>query len=70
MWLQGFYLYTLQTNKGGRAMKTFKYQVTWLSFFQRPEIFVTNSEDDVKTLKEEGRNQQFKVEIEEGEFTL
>jgi hypothetical protein len=51
-------------------VRTFKYQVTWLSFFQRPEIFVTNNEDDVKTLKEEGRNQQFKVEIEEGEFTL
>lgn len=51
-------------------VKTFKYQVTWLSFFQRPEVFLTNSTEDVKTLTEEGRNQQFKVEIEEGEFTL
>jgi hypothetical protein len=51
-------------------MHTFKYQVTWLSFWVAPQVFVTNSEDDVKTLKDEGRNQQYKVEIEEGEFTL
>ena len=51
-------------------MTTFKYQVTWSSFFRTPEIFLTNSKEDVKTLKEEGKNQQFLVEVEEGEFTL
>ena len=51
-------------------VKTFKYQVTWFSFWVKPQVFVTNSMDDVKTLKEEGVNQQYKVEVEEGEFTL
>lgn len=51
-------------------MHTFKYQVTWFSFWVSPQVFVTNSEDDVKVLKYEGTNQQYKVEIEEGEFTL
>lgn len=51
-------------------MKHFKYQVTWLSFFEKPQVFVTNSKDDVKILKEEGRNLQYKVEVEEGFFNI
>lgn len=51
-------------------MTTFKYQITWHSFWVKPQVFVTNSLEDVKVLKEEGVNSQYKVEIEEGEFDL
>jgi hypothetical protein len=49
-------------------MNQFKYQVTWFSFWVKPQIFFTNNLEDVKELKYEGINSQYKVEIEEGDF--
>ena len=51
-------------------MKYFKYQVTWFSLFQDPEVFVTNSKETMNHLRSEGRNQQFKVVVEEGSFNI
>jgi hypothetical protein len=49
-------------------MTTFKYQITWHSLFQEPQVFITNNIDTMKMLKFEGKNQQYKVESEEGIF--
>jgi len=51
-------------------MTTFKYQVTWFSFWVNPQVFVTNSLEDVKVLKEEGINNQYKVQVLEGDFDI
>ena len=51
-------------------MTTFKYQVTWFSFWVSPQVFVTNSLEDVKVLKEEGINNQYKVQVLEGDFDI
>ena len=51
-------------------MTTFKYQVTWFSFWVNPQVFVTNNLEDVKVLKEEGINNQYKVQVLEGDFDI
>lgn len=51
-------------------MRHFKYQITWSSFFEKPQVFVTDSEEDVKVLREEGRNLQYQVQVEEGFFNI
>jgi hypothetical protein len=51
-------------------MTTFKYQITWFSFWCKPQVFVTNDIETVKELKFEGVNSQYKVEVEEGEFDI
>ena len=50
--------------------KLFKYQVTWFSNWTKPQVFVTDDLDDVKTLKEEGVNQQYRVQVLEGGFDI
>jgi len=52
------------------SMNTFKYQVTWFSFWVKPQVFVTNNLEDVKVLKEEGINNQYKVQVLEGDFDI
>ena len=51
-------------------MKHFKYLVTFHSFWTRPEEYIVNTIEEVKELKYEGINQQYKVTIEEGDFIL
>lgn len=51
-------------------MKNFKYLVTFHSFWVRPEEYLVNTIEEVKELKYEGINQQYKVTVQEGDFTL
>ena len=51
-------------------MKTFKYQVTWISCFKKPDIFLVNTLEEVEHLKYHGKEEQFLVEVEEGNFNL
>jgi hypothetical protein len=51
-------------------MRTFKYQVTWHSVFKNPDVFIVNTNEEVELLKREGREQQYLVTVEEGNFTL
>tara|TARA_R110000744_G_scaffold362912_1_gene471071 strand:- start:51 stop:209 length:159 start_codon:yes stop_codon:yes gene_type:complete len=51
-------------------MRTFKYQVTWHSFFKSPDVFIVDTDEEVELLKREGKAQQYKVTVEEGNFTF
>ena len=51
-------------------MKTFKYQVTWISCFKKTDIFLVNTLEEVEHLKYHGKEEQFLVEVEEGNFNL
>tara|TARA_R110000744_G_scaffold311905_1_gene419318 strand:+ start:568 stop:723 length:156 start_codon:yes stop_codon:yes gene_type:complete len=51
-------------------MKVFKYQVTWISCFKKPDIFLVNTLEEVEHLKYHGKEEQFLVEVEEGSFNL
>ena len=51
-------------------MRIFKHQVTWHSVFKSPDVFIVNTDEEVELLKREGREQQYLVTVEEGNFTL
>ncbi len=51
-------------------MKFFNYQVTWLSFWVKPQVFLVNTKQDVDHLIFHGKDQQYKVKVEKGKFTL
>jgi len=42
-----------------------KYNVTWISAFTRPLMFTEVSENEMKKLKEQGKNEQYRVYVEE-----
>ena len=51
-------------------MRIFKYQVTWHSVFKSPDIFLVDTLEEVEHLKYYGKDQQYLVTVEEGNFTL
>ena len=51
-------------------MRIFKHQVTWHSVFKSTDVFIVNTDEEVELLKREGREQQYLVTVEEGNFTL
>jgi len=50
--------------------KYFKHKVTWLSAWIKPEVFLVNTQEDVDHLIFHGKEQQFTVEVEDGQFQL
>jgi hypothetical protein len=55
--------------KGGN-MRTFKYKVIWNSIWSKPDIFLVDTLEEVNHLKYYGREAQYLVEVEEGNFSL
>jgi hypothetical protein len=51
-------------------MRTFKYKVIWNSIWSKPDIFLVDTLEEVNHLKYYGREAQYLVEVEEGNFSL
>ena len=51
-------------------MRTFKYKVIWNSIWSKPDIFLVDTLEEVNHLKYYGREEQYLVEVEEGNFSL
>ena len=51
-------------------MQPFKYKVTLHSFWQKPEDYIINDDDDLQDLKDYASQNQYKITIQEGEYFI